>query len=69
MPVTRVIITKDGKVVIEGIGYTGRACLKDLQELLERLKLLGIIVKIEKQELKPEAVQVSTKSREEVKIG
>jgi len=55
MPTTRILITKDGKIVIEGIDYIGDACLKDLNRLIEALKKYGINVKIEIQQKKPEA--------------
>jgi len=54
MPTTRVIVMKE-KIVVEGIGYTGDACLKDLNKLLEALKKYGVNAKIEVQQKKPEA--------------
>jgi len=58
MPVTRVLVTKDGSIVVEGIGYAGDVCLQDLQRLAEALRRYGIDVKVEQQQRKPEA-QVS----------
>jgi len=55
MPTTRILISKDGKIVVEGIDYVGDACIKDLSRLLEALKKYGINVKIEIQQKKPEA--------------
>jgi len=55
MPTTRVVVTKDGRVVIEGIGYVGDQCLKDLEKILSVLKSMGINVSIESIQLKPEA--------------
>jgi len=55
MPTTRVLITNDGKVIVEGIGYIGDQCLVDLQKLQEALKSLGIEINIEFQQKKPEA--------------
>ena len=55
MPVTRVLITNDGKVIVEGIGYVGRQCLVDLQKLREALQRYGINTDIEMQQEKPEA--------------
>ncbi len=67
MPTTRVIITRDGKVIIEGVGYQGQACLVDLQKLLQALNQLGVKVRVEKQELKPEiGLAVTEKAKVEV---
>jgi len=55
MPITRILIDRKGKIVVEGIDYVGDACLKDLNRLLEALKKYGINVKIEIQQKKPEA--------------
>ena len=55
MSITRIIIHKDGKITIEGIGYVGKECLKDLKTILELLKQYGIDTDIETQELKQEA--------------
>jgi len=57
MPTTRVVVTKDGRVVIEGIGYIGEQCLKDLEKILSALKSMGINVSIESIQLKPGARQ------------
>jgi hypothetical protein len=57
MPTTRVIVTKDGRVVIEGIGYAGQECLKDLEKILIALRSLGINVNIENIQLKSETRQ------------
>jgi len=51
---TRFIIKKDGSVEIEGIGFIGNNCLKELEKLIEALKQYGIEIRIEKQQLKPE---------------
>jgi len=59
MPTTRVIITNDGRVLIEGVGYVGDACLADLQRILDTLRAFGIEAKVEVQQRKPEAL-VST---------
>jgi len=58
MPVTRVLVTKDGRIVVEGVNYASDACLQDLQRLVEALRRYGIDVKVEQQQRKPEA-QVS----------
>jgi hypothetical protein len=55
MPTTRIIIGRDGKVYIEGIGYAGQECLKDLEKILIALRALGINVNIENIQLKQEA--------------
>jgi len=55
MPTTRILITKDGKIVIEGVDYIGNNCLRDLNKLLEALKKYGINAKVEVQQRKPEA--------------
>ena len=54
MPVTRILVTNDGKVIVEGINYVGGQCLADLKKLQEVLRLLGVEVKVESQKLKPE---------------
>ena len=55
MPTTRILITKDGKIVIEGINYVGDECLNDLAKIQQALSSLGIQVSIEMQQKKPEA--------------
>ena len=57
MPTTRIVITRDGKVFIEGINYVGEQCLKDLEKILSELKSMGINVSIENIQLKHEARQ------------
>jgi hypothetical protein len=57
MPTTRIIISKDGKIYIEGIGYIGQECLKDLEKIINSLRSLGINVNIESIQLKQEARQ------------
>ncbi len=59
MPVTRVLVTNEGKVVVEGINYSGDQCLQDLQKLVEALKGLGVEINVELQRRKPEAQAVS----------
>ncbi len=63
MPVTRIIVKKDGSIIIEGIGYTGTACLQDLEKILSTLKAFGIEARIEMQQLKPEAQVQETTTR------
>ena len=55
MPTTRIMITKDGKVVVEGLNYIGDECLADLQKIQQVLASLGVQVSIEMQQKKPEA--------------
>ncbi len=62
MPVTRIIVKKDGSIIIEGIGYTG-ACLQDLEKILSTLKAFGIEARIEMQQLKPDAQVQETTTR------
>lgn len=57
VPTTRVTVKLDGTVVVEGIGYAGRACLADLESLLAELRKLGVDARVEVQEEKPEAVE------------
>ena len=57
MPSIRVLITRDGKITIEGIGYVGKQCLTDLKRLQELLQGFGVHTDIEQQQLKPEAHQ------------
>jgi hypothetical protein len=57
MPTTRIVITRDGKVFIEGINYIGDQCLKDLEKILIALKSMGLNISIENTQLKPEARQ------------
>ena len=62
MPVTRIVVKRDGSIEVEGIGYTGKACIDALQQLLAMLKQYGVDVKVDEQKLKPEYYQeVSTK--------
>lgn len=61
MPITRIMVTSDGKVVVEGIGYIGDSCLVDLQRIQQVLESLGVEVKIEFQQKKPEAYAVTQK--------
>ena len=63
MPTTRIIIAKDGRVYIEGIGYAGQECLKDLEKILSALKSMGINVNIESIQLKQEAQRQRVASR------
>jgi len=51
---TRFAIKRDGSVEIEGVGFIGNTCIKELEKIIETLKQFGIEVKIEKQQLKPE---------------
>jgi len=55
MPKTRIYVSKSGKILIEGIGYSGNACIEDLQKLLEEVKKLGVNAEIEMHRKKPEA--------------
>ena len=57
MPVTRVFITRDGKIVVEGIGYMGPRCEEDAEKLQQLLQRLGVEVRIEARERKPEYYQ------------
>ena len=67
MPVLRIFIDKNGKIVFDAEGYTGRACLDDLNKVVELLKEYGVDVKIEQQQLKPEYYRASaTPLRKEV---
>jgi len=66
MPTTRVLITKDGKIVVEGIGYVGDQCMVDLQMLQQALKQLGVEAKIEAHQKKPEAYALPTSSEEAI---
>jgi len=63
MPTTRVFIGKDGKVIIEGINYIGDACIADLNALLQSLNQLGVEVKVEVHQRKPEAMASSEAMR------
>uniref|UniRef100_A0A7J2U4E1 DUF2997 domain-containing protein n=1 Tax=Ignisphaera aggregans TaxID=334771 RepID=A0A7J2U4E1_9CREN len=57
MPTTRIVITRDGKVFIEGINYIGDQCLKDLEKIINALKAVGVNMSIEFIQLKQEAKQ------------
>jgi len=57
MPTTRIIVSKDGRVYIEGVNYVGDQCLKDLERILNALKAMGINVNIESIQLKQEVRQ------------
>ncbi|MEM0459330.1 MAG: hypothetical protein QXZ31_05645 [Thermofilaceae archaeon] len=54
--ITRVWVKKGGEVFIEGVGYRGEACLRDLEALLERLRQYGVTVDVKEVEKKPEAL-------------
>jgi len=51
VPATRVLVGRDGSVVVEGVGYSGSECLEDLEELLRRLRERGVEVKVVAQKL------------------
>jgi len=55
MPTTRIMITKEGKIIVEGIGYIGDECINDLQRIQQVLSSLGVQVNVEIQQKKPEA--------------
>ena len=55
MRTTRILVGKDGKVVIEGINYSGNQCLLDLKKLIDALSKVGVKVQIQVQHRKPEA--------------
>jgi len=57
MPVIRILVTNNGKIVVEGIGYIGKTCLADLEKLQNLLKSFGVETEIKEQQLKPEAHQ------------
>ena len=46
MPKTRIVIKRDGSVVIEGLGYFGSECLSDLHRILEGLEKSGAKIDI-----------------------
>ena len=58
MPVTRVLITRDGRVIIEGIGYRGDECLVDLEKVERGLRALGVDINVLSHERKREEEQV-----------
>ena len=66
MPVTRIIIDRRGRIVVEGIGYQGYKCIEELQKILESLKSYGIEVNIESQQLKAEATTVTIQQTQKV---
>jgi len=51
VPATRVLVGRDGSVVLEGVGYSGGECLEDLERLLEKLRERGVEVKVVAQKL------------------
>jgi hypothetical protein len=51
VPATRVLVGRDGSVVVEGVGYSGSECLEDLEGLLRRLREKGVEVKVVAQKL------------------
>lgn len=59
MPQTIVRVRRDGSIEVEGEGYTGDACLRDLEELLKALKKMGVWTGVVSQRRKAEA-RVST---------
>jgi len=46
VPTTKVLVGRDGSVVVEGVGYSGSECLEDLEKLLEKLREKGVEVKV-----------------------
>ena len=64
--ITRIIIGRDGKVTIEGIGYQGDQCLIPLNQLIEYLQSKGVSIEIEKHERKTEAVWNAESEKEMV---
>jgi len=57
MPKTRIYISKSGRILIEGIGFQGNACIKDLEEILAALKEYGVEAEIEVHKRKQEGVK------------
>jgi len=55
VPATKVVVERSGRVVLEGLGYTGSECLTDLEELLRKLKEKGVEAEVEAQERKAAA--------------
>lgn len=56
--ITRVWVKRGGEVVVEGVGYRGDACIRDLSALLEKLGQYGVAVEVKETERKPEALLV-----------
>ena len=55
MPVTRILVDRNGRIVIEGIGYQGDECLTDLRIIAEALARLGVKLDVETHQRKQEA--------------
>jgi len=50
-----IVVNKDGSVTIRYSGFYGEACFQEAQKIYQRLKQLGVDVKIEKVVRTPEA--------------
>ena len=57
MPRIRVVIEREGRVVIEGLGYLDDRCLTDLAALLAQLRQYGLNIDIEQHVKKEEALR------------
>ncbi|MEM3942504.1 MAG: hypothetical protein QXJ59_00350 [Thermofilaceae archaeon] len=57
MPRIRVVIEREGKVVIEGLEYLDDRCLTDLAALLAQLRQHGLNIDIEQHVRKEEALR------------
>jgi len=54
MPKIRILIQKDGKVIIDAEGFTGKKCLEETKKLEDLLKGYGISLGSKEVHLKPE---------------
>jgi len=54
MPKIRILIQKDGKVIIDAEGFIGGKCLEETKKLEELLKGYGINLNVQERHLKQE---------------
>jgi len=66
-----VIKIKGDKVVVDAIGFKGRACEKEINDILEKLAKMGLKMQVEDVHYKPEynEVTITGRSKQMVKTG
>lgn len=62
-----IVITPDGEIKIEAAGYSGGACMKDLDKYLAHMRAGGVSTDLKDQKKKPEFCQVAADTR--IKTG
>lgn len=64
--IIKMIIKNDGSILVDLDGYVGQSCVKDVEQLINKLKEAGIDVNISESNLKEEAYlsEAETEERE-----